>query len=755
MSSSLRRYIASLLSAFALSEYCGAVPPSEFQAEAVRQDVRGRVAADVAAEPDYYYQLLRGPLPDACLFPTDMQLPGSGMLTLYDSIPARERAFFTVRRIPVAAPLDTDGDGRSDTDELASAQGNPLNPARVVPGSDGAIIARTREGFEALSHRDNFPGAANVREVKFLIMGADTSTPALYFLNVQRHPYHYYFARDVLGYTGTLTQFNNETYFTNTSRRQMAGSLIVHESWLPPGGGPPGVVTMEFWPSDPVGYPFVQKAYDLISRALPWLETRLAYHAASQTQRTLYKTERAQFEAARRDRLHVITTEELFGQTNYTLLNPGIGYGKLSVYDGSVPLSARDVIIFKTLPNEISRTAGIITEVGQTPLSHINLKAKQNDTPNAFIKSASTDPRIAPLMGKNVRFEPLADGFDIREATQEEVDTHLESLRPTEPQTPVRDLTKTTILPLSSLGFNSASAYGAKTSNIAEMRKFLPSAMVPDGYGVPFYFYDEYMKYNGFYDTVTNMLTDPLFHSDPLYRENYLENLREMLRYGAIPQWMMDAITVLQGRFAATAHIRCRSSTNNEDLTGFSGAGLYNSYTHYPEEGHLSNTLKQVWSGMWTTRAFDEREFYRVDHYVAAMGVFVSLNMEDERANGVGVTKNIIDPNWTGYYINAQVGENLVTNPGPNDIPEEFLIAQLLGSTRYTIQHVTFSNLVPEGQTVITTTQAEQLADRMATIHSRFYNLYGGDYDTFAMEIEWKISSTGQLVIKQARPWVE
>jgi len=733
-----------------------AVPQPETPEGASAQLGRsGRLTVTVPGQADYYYRLLRGPSPEAMDFPAAIVPGQAGPVTLADSILLRERAFFSVEQVPLLGALDTDGDGFTDAEELQMKRGNPLNPARLVPQDDGAVFVPSREIFDALSHRDNFPGAANVREVKFLITRADTAQPGLHFLNVNRHPYHYYFARDVLGYTGSLTTFNNETYFTNTARKQIAGSLVVHETWQPPAGGAPGVITMEFWPSDPVSHPFVQKAYDLISRALPWLEMRLAYHPASQTQRTLFKTERTQFEAAQRDRLHLITTEELFGQTSYTLLNPGVGYGRLVIHDTSTTLSARDVVIFRTLPNEITRTAGIITEAAQTPLSHINLKAKQNDTPNAFIKNATTDPRITALLGKNVRFEPLPDGFDIREATQEEVDTHLESLRPSVPQIPARDLTKQSILPLSLLGFASASAYGAKTANIAEMRKFLPAAMVPDGHGVPFYFYDEFMKYNGFYDSVQNMLADPFFRTDAAWRESYLKWMRELLRYGAMPPWMTDAFTVLQGKFAPAAHIRCRSSTNNEDLEGFSGAGLYDSYTHYPHEGHLSNSIKQVWASMWTLRAFDEREFYRVDHFRAAMGVFVSLNMEDEQANGVGVTKNIIDPNWTGYYINAQVGENLVTNPGPNDVPEEFLIAQLMGSTRYTIQYVTFSNLVPEGQTVLTTAQAEQLADRMSQIRSRFYSLYGGDYSKFAMEIEWKISSTGQLVIKQARPWVE
>ena len=39
--------------------------------------------------------------------------------------------------------------------------------------------------------------------------------------------------------------------------------------------------------------------------------------------------------------------------------------------------------------------AGIITEAPQTPLSHVNLKAQQNDTPNLYMKDASTKPEVA------------------------------------------------------------------------------------------------------------------------------------------------------------------------------------------------------------------------------------------------------------------------------------------------------------------------------------------------------------------------
>ncbi len=53
-------------------------------------------------------------------------------------------------------------------------------------------------------------------------------------------------------------------------------------------------------------------------------------------------------------------------------------------------------------------------------------------------------------------------------------------------------------------------------------------------------------------------------------------------------------LTALHGRFPAGTALRCRSSTNNEDLPGFSGAGLYGSFAHRADEGHVAKTIKQV-----------------------------------------------------------------------------------------------------------------------------------------------------------------
>ena len=100
-----------------------------------------------------------------------------------------------------------------------------------------------------------------------------------------------------------------------------------------------------------------------------------------------------------------------------------------------------------------------------------------------------------------------ADGFEIREATLKEVETHFADLRPPKAQKPERDLSVTKILSLDDIKFADSARFGVKTANMATLRTFgFPEGTVPNGFGIPFYFYDEFMKHNGFYEKLENLL---------------------------------------------------------------------------------------------------------------------------------------------------------------------------------------------------------------------------------------------------------
>ena len=437
--------------------------------------------------------------------------------------------------------------------------------------------------------------------------------------------------------------------------------------------------------------------------------------------------------------------------TGFAPLNAAVGFGLLRVMTLEERPGPRDVVIYPALPNEMPRVAGVITTVPQTPLSHVNLRAVQDKVPNAFVANALDDPDITALVGRYVKYTVTTGGFTIDPATQSEVEAHHASARPATAQTPERDLTVRAIAPLAEIGFDDWKAYGVKAANVATLATLdLPAATVPDGSAVPFYFYDEFMKANGFYDRVTKLLSDPQFRSDPAGQEQQLEELRAAIKDATMPAWMMAALDTLQRSFPAGTSIRCRSSTNNEDLPNFSGAGLYDSKTQHPDEGHLSKCIKQVYASVWNLRAFLERDFYRIDHMTTAMGVLTIPNSDDEKANGVAVSVDPVYDTPGAYYVNSQLGEDLVTNPGALSVPE----ALLLGPDG-SVTVVTRSNLVEPGKLLMTEAQIAALRSSLSVIDERFGALYGAKQgERFAMEIEFKITASGTLLIKQARTWV-
>ena len=229
-------------------------------------------------------------------------------------------------------------------------------------------------------------------------------------------------------------------------------------------------------------------------------------------------------------------------------------------------------------------------------------------------------------MNNYVYYKAENETFQFREATLE-VNNWYDALRPTEPQIPERDLSITEIVPLDEIEFDMSTAFGAKCSNVATMRSFgLPEGTIPDGFGIPFYFYDEFMQYNNFYLEAQVMIDNPAFQNDINFRIDRLKMFRDDIKDAPMPQWMMDQLQAIHDDFPVGTKVRCRSSTNNEDLPGFSGAGLYTSKTQHLDEGHISKSIKQVYASMWNFRAYEERDFYRVDHFMAAMGVLCHPN---------------------------------------------------------------------------------------------------------------------------------
>lgn len=101
------------------------------------------------------------------------------------------------------------------------------------------------------------------------------------------------------------------------------------------------------------------------------------------------------------------------------------------------------------------------------------------------------------------------------------------------------------------------------------------------------------------------ILAHPRFQTDLDIQDNMLDVLRDAIKDAESPQWIIDALTAMHDTYPEDQSLRYRSSTNNEDLPDFNGAGLYDSRTQHPEETEedgIEKSFKQVLAGLWTFR---------------------------------------------------------------------------------------------------------------------------------------------------------
>jgi len=532
----------------------------------------------------------------------------------------------------------------------------------------------------------------------------------------------------------------------------MMGVLVYRPLKTSPSGSP-GAYTFEFEPFDSYPYEKIEVAYRMLTEYAPILRDNLSYYPLPAAMEQ-YEQDLGKYEDAG---LPTFLPADEFADLGFLPLHEAEGYGRLTVMEGKTRPGVRDIVLCPTLPNEMPRVAGIITGVRQTPLSHVNLRAIQDDVPNAFVTGAMELESITSLIGEYVKYSVAADGYSLRAATSADVDAHFAALRPAKTQVPPRDVDVIEIRSLDEMGFEDAASVGVKSANLAALRKLgLPESMVPAGYAVPFSFYDEFMKQNGLYAVATEMMAEEEFRNDAKKRSKALKKFRKRIRKGKMSEAMRHALGVVHSAFGEGVSIRCRSSTNNEDLPGFSGAGLYDSFTHRPDEGPLEKSVQQVFASLWNFRAFEEREFHRIDHAATAMGVLLHPNYSDERANGVAVTEDVVyqtaQQGKRLYYVNAQRGENLVTNPEGVVVPEELLIAPRNPRHDRVLQR---SSLAVDGASLLGDAHLLELRRSLRKIDREFRRLYAvSGEEPFAMEVEFKVTRGGDLAIKQARPWV-
>ncbi len=659
-------------------------------------------------------------------------------------------------------------------DDVAGEPDAGIDAGQVVEGPcqiadpdappDSLSTITCKADFDALASQPidaTLPGA---RSTKVVLDREDGD--ALYFQNSVKFQIHYAFASTHLSgngrpVVGTLADFNSVQYFS-PDRRFVLGAVTYYEQ--------PQQWVLELAPYDTASAAMIEHLFLLVKHA-GFFGPALAFHPTSDALSAVAATLPAS--------VPVISTDQLYAGIDFQPLALGTAYGRLRFLTteqvATTYLSYQDIVVLDSAPNDISVVQGIITEEFQTPLSHINVLSRNRGTPNMGLRGAQTNPLLRALEGQLVRLSVTADAWTVAAASLAEAEQWWADHAPEPVVLPAVDLTVTSITDIARVTAapggtttlldvlrTALRAFGGKAANYSVLYQ-TPGLPVKNGFAIPIYFYDQFMRANGFYDRIDALLASPMFNADPATRDAALQALHADMIAAPVDPGLEAALLAKVAQFPGVVKLRFRSSSNSEDLAGFPCAGCYNSYSGRTADlADMEDAIKNVWADAWLFRTFEERAYYRVDHRSLGMAVLVHPNFEAEEANGVAVTANPFDATGLdpAFYVNVQRGGLYEVVAPPPGVQSDQILYYFDQPNR-PAAYLAHSSIIPAGETVLSTRQLYDLGVALSTIHARLNAAYGpasGNTGFYGLEVDFKFDDeltpgTPTLYIKQARPY--
>jgi hypothetical protein len=619
------------------------------------------------------------------------------------------------------------------------------------------------DDFELLASAPLDASIPGARSVKTVVDRVDDN--ATYFQNSQDYLIHWEFATahlsgDGLPIVPDLSTFNATEYYS-PDRRFILGSVTYYEQ--------PDVWAWELSPYDTADAELIETAFRNIAGAA-WFGDDLYFHPTSAS-----ITDQA---ALLPDDIPVITTNELFEGITYQPLNLGTSMGFVTFYteedlETAIPYF-REIVVLDAVPNDISVVMGIITDDFQTPLSHINVLSQNRGTPNMALRGAF-ESDLRDYEGKWVELTVEPNDWSIREVTADEADAWWEEhkpdplvVRPMETDVDgLWDEWDMVDMGADDLGEAIRSVvpiFGGKASHYSVMAQIGEDVPHPVGFAIPVHYYDAHMEANDLWVVAEAMLADETFQTDPAVRREKLAELQDLIIAAPIDPELVAMVEAkildgVESGLYPSSRFRFRSSTNAEDVSGFNGAGLYDSKTGDPSDSSrpVEDAMREVWASLWSIRAYEEREYYGIDHRQIGMALMCHRGFPDEEANGVAITNNIYDSSGLepAFYINVQVGEESVVFPEAGTTTDQIIYYYDLPNQPAV--YIQESNLTDDDGHVLTDAQLYELGTALKAVHLAFQPAYG-DESFYAMDTEFKLDQnpeTGELQIylKQARPY--
>ena len=595
---------------------------------------------------------------------------------------------------------------------------------------------KSRAEFDSLARSYNADTPYPLPHVLFVIDRKDKNK--IYYVNAKRYTFHKDFVNG-----NYLSLERGQEFFENNylkaNRRFILGTLAYQS--------PVKRWTFEYWEGDLIPADLIKLTYDVISQS--FFEP-VAYKPNSLRQ------EEASASLAGLPR---VLQSEISKEQDYQPLNVARGLGRIHIIeklDEHVEIGFNEILVLKETPIQLPPVAGIITTQPSTPLSHINLLAKGWGVPNAYIKNA--DELLKQYDGWWVSFETLRDKYSIKRADLNQIDEYQKRLKErVDLMQPRFDLQTKRLAALREQRARQSIAYGGKSANLGEvMNARLPGVVVPSGFTIPFFYYDQFIKENKLEEPIYEMMNDQRFVHDPAYRRERLTAMRERIQQGVVNAKLRAEILRRVAAEYAGKGLFVRSSSNSEDLPNFSGAGLYDTVPNVKGDKELIEAIKTVWASLWKFEAYEARERANVDHSKIFMAVLLQEAINSE-SSGVMISTDPYDRDNRGaIYISAKRGLGIKVVEGKR-VAEQILYRPRGQSVQVLTRSAEDSLLtfdekggvkeIPiEGERAVLTDEVIRRLVHAADQIKRVFR--GRDQD-----IEWAYMK-GQIYIIQSRPYI-
>jgi len=560
----------------------------------------------------------------------------------------------------------------------------------------------------------------------------------IYYVNKKRFSFH----KDFVNGTYLSLERGREFFVNNyikPNRRFILGTLAYQtpiKRW-----------TFEFWEGDLIPADQIQVAYDVINKTffapVAFKPNSLRQDEAS---KSLAGVER-------------VLQSDIAKEQAYQALNLAKGLGRIHIIpklDDHVEIGFNEILVLDEVPVQLPPVAGIITSQPSTPLSHINLLAKGWGIPNAYIKNAKE--LLKQYDGWWVSFETLRENYTIKRADMNQLrEYQRRQAERLDVMKPRFSLSETRLLSLAEQRSRSSLAYGGKSANLGEvLNARLPGIVVPGGFTIPFYYYDDFIKRNNLDDAIFGLLNDQKFVHDPAYRREQLVQLRQKIETAEFDPELRQKLLEKVAREYAGKGLFVRSSSNSEDLPNFSGAGLYTTVPNVRGDQQLIDAIRKVWASLWNFEAYEARERANVDHSKIFMAVLLQEGINSE-SSGVMISTDPFDnENRGAIYISAKRGLGIKVVEGQR-IAEQIIFRPRTNAIQVLTRSAEDSLLTFDenggvkevpivGDRVVLTDDVIRRLVRAATGIKRVF----GERD---QDIEWAYMK-GQIYIVQSRPFI-